>query len=156
MEEDSHDGGADCARTRFVGSVEEVADALQMRTPADIKNQDELRVGQTSIPVNTVLLSAQGHRLRRLFALWPDFDVQAENVRGCTGSGAPAKPVMGLLTTPSVSSSRGSLPRGSWSSAVTHHKPSSAPDDKLGCYAFLFTNPLSWEIDDQAGLDEGE
>ena len=94
MEEDSHDDGAGGARTRFSGPVEEVADALQMRTPADIKCQDELRVGQTNIPVNTVLLSAQGHRLRRLFALWPGLTFKRKDVRECTGSDVQAKPVM--------------------------------------------------------------
>ena len=85
MEDVSNDDGADCARKRFSGSVEELADALQLRTLADITHQDELRAGQKSIPVNTVLLSAQGHQLCRLVALWPDLTFKRK-----TFEGAPA------------------------------------------------------------------
>lgn len=143
MEEDSHDDGADGARTRFSGSVEEVADALQMRTPADIKYQDELRVGQTSILVNTVLLSAQGHRLRRLFALWPDLTFKRKTFEGALAVVVQRNPSWAFDHIECLEFKKFVAKR---LMVICRH--TSSPQ--------ALTNPLSWEIDDQAGLDEGE
>ena len=63
--------GADGARTRFSGSVEVVADALQKRTPANIKYQYDFRWAEEHSCKDRVAVH-KGHRLRRLFALRAD------------------------------------------------------------------------------------
>ena len=155
MQEDSLDDGADGARTRSSGSVEEVADALQMRTPADIMYLDELRVGQTSILVKTVLLSAQGHRLRRIFALSPDLTFKRKAFDSALAVVVQRNPSWAFDHTECLEFKR-FVAKGLM--VICRHKPQALKRLRRPAWVLrlLFTNPLSCEIDDQAGLDEGE